>query len=297
MKLEFGTGSRFGNFTFSKAQLLVNHALYKGIRSFDTGYAYGNYKSQPLLARCLEKEIIKSRENISISTKTPCYSSEIVETAVEKSLDTFKSNYIDTLYLWGPNEKELENKEIFKKLKSFKSSGKIKKILINTHSLNLMKKISTGFYDEISGIMLDFNLLKQDRYSAIKTAKNNGLSIVAGTILCQGLLIDSSFKIILRSLSPFYLGRMILKKETRRFLKPSKKLRAYCNSNFDKEIRKKMPLSFVTNESLIDSIAIGMMSISSINNNVEVFKNPLDYSITKKVGQWALDNCQIMDLQ
>ena len=58
MKLEFGTGSRFSRFKLDKAKSLVNHALSKGIRRFDTGYTYGNYKSQPLLAKCLEKKIL-----------------------------------------------------------------------------------------------------------------------------------------------------------------------------------------------------------------------------------------------
>ena len=89
MKLEFGTGSRFSRFKLEKAKSLVNHALSKGIRRFDTGYTYGNYKSQPLLAKCLEKKILNSREDISISSKTPAYSPEIIEECVKNSLDIF----------------------------------------------------------------------------------------------------------------------------------------------------------------------------------------------------------------
>ena len=74
--------------------------------------------------------------------------------------------------------------------------------------------------------MLDYNLLQQDRYPYIKS-KKNGLSIIAGTVFCQGLLIESPTEIILRTLSPFYLCSMLFKKSTRRYIQPSKKLRSF----------------------------------------------------------------------
>ena len=104
-------------------------------------------------------------------------------------------------------------------------------------------------------------------------------------------------EIILRTLSPFYLGRLILKKQTRRYIKPSSKLRKYCKNKFDKEIQMKVPLSFIINNKLIDSVPIGMMSINSINKNVEVYKNPLDSKVTDQIGEWALNNCQIKDIK
>ncbi len=243
------------------------------------------------------KKILNSREDISISTKTPSYSPEIIEECVKNSLGIFKSNYLDKLYLWGPNEKDLENKKIFQTAKKLLDSGLIKEILINTHSLSLIKKISTGYYDEISGIMLDYNLLQQDRYPYMRKCKKNGLSIIAGTVFCQGLLIESPTEIILRTLSPFYLGRMILKKSSRRYILPSKKLRSFCQKNYTIDIQKKLPLSFIIDENLIDSIPIGMMSINSINKNIEVYNNKLDSKIIQKVSSWALKNCQIKDTE
>ena len=35
----------------------VEYALNKGINRFDTGFSYGNFKSQPLLAKCLKKKL------------------------------------------------------------------------------------------------------------------------------------------------------------------------------------------------------------------------------------------------
>ena len=89
MELEFGTGSRFGRFPYKKAQDLVNYALEKGITRFDTGFNYGKYKSQPLLAKCLRYSIKKKRSEISISTKCSAISPEYIEYCVNQSINTF----------------------------------------------------------------------------------------------------------------------------------------------------------------------------------------------------------------
>ena len=44
--------------------------------------------------------------------------------------------------------------------------------------------------------------------------KGNQIKVIAGTALCQGLLIQSRLGISMRTLSPFYIGRMYLKKST-----------------------------------------------------------------------------------
>ena len=56
MKLVFGTGSRFGKLRYHAAQRLIDTAIENKINSYDTGFTYGNFKSQPLLAKCLEKK-------------------------------------------------------------------------------------------------------------------------------------------------------------------------------------------------------------------------------------------------
>ena len=175
MKLEFGTGSRFGRLNFQHAKKIVDYALRSGITRFDTGYTYGKFKSQPLLANCLAKEIQNSRENLSISTKAPALSEEYIDYSIKKSIETFNCKYIDTFHLWGPSLNDLENKGILKKLQSNKQKGFIKKISINTHKLDIIKKISTGYYDEFESIMVDYNLLQQDRKKYLSKIKKISL--------------------------------------------------------------------------------------------------------------------------
>ena len=163
MKLEFGTGSRFGRLNFVNAKKIVDYAIKLGINRFDTGYTYGNFKSQPLLGKCLNNIILNSRESISLSTKGPAKSEDYIEYCINQSIEILGCKYIDNFHLWGPSLNDLENKNILKKLKFIKQKGLINKISVNTHELNLIKKISTGYFEEIEGIMVDYNLLQQDR--------------------------------------------------------------------------------------------------------------------------------------
>ena len=292
MKLEFGTGSRFGRLNFIHAKNIIDYALKLGINRFDTGYTYGNFKSQPLLGRCLKKEILDFRESLSLSTKCSAISEEYIEYCINKSIESLDCKFIDNFHLWGPTLNQLENKSILKKLKYLKQKGLINKISVNTHELKIIKKISTGYFEEIEGIMVDYNLLQQDRKKYLTRIKKNNLTIFAGTVLCQGLLIESIFKTYLRTFSPFYLGRAILQKDKRRFIYPAKKLRKYIKTNYE-DYFIKIPLSFIRNEGCVDYIPMGMLSFSSLNKNVEIIKNPVEKKITDKVSQWARKNCQI----
>ena len=292
MKLEFGTGSRFGRLNLTYAKKIIDYALKLGINRFDTGYTYGNFKSQPLLGICLKKEILDSRESLSLSTKAPAKSEEYLEYCINKSIESLGCKYIDNFHLWGPSKNQLENKNILKKLKYLKKKGLINKISVNTHELKIIKKISTGYFDEIEGVMVDYNLLQQDRKKYLSRIKKNNLSVFAGTVLCQGLLIESIFSTYFRTFSPFYLGRTILQKDKRRFIYPAKMLRKYIKTNY-KDSFKKIPLSFIRNEECVDYISMGMLSFSSLDQNIEIIKDPIEKKITDKVSQWAKKNCQI----
>lgn len=292
MELEFGVNSRFGRFPYKKASNIINYALENGIKRFDTGYSYGNGKSQPLLARCLASQIEKAREDISISTKCSAPNTEYIEYCIRKSIEIFKCGYIDNFHIWGPSMENLDKGEILHKLKCLKREGLVRLISVNTHQLPLIKKISNGSYQEIQGVLIDFNLLRQDRKKYIKNCKKNKIKVFAGTALGQGTLINSIPRIYLRTLSPFYLGRAIFSKDTKRYLKPSKKFRKYIKVNY-KYLKDKIPLSFVRHETSIDYVPIGMMSISSIDKNIEVFKNPIDLKVVRKISKWAVENCQI----
>ena len=306
MKIIFGTGSKFGFFNKKKAKRIVDYALKMGIRKFDTGVNYGQMKSQPLLGECLSKYLKNDRENFILSSKAGTHNSknfqklyksfnpDYIENMINKSIKDLKCFYLDTFYLHGPTLKEIETKGLLKKLKDLLKEGKIKNIGINTHDLDVMKKISSGDYEEINSIQIDFNLLQQDRSTIFNLCKINNINISAGTVLCQGLLLESPISSLINKRSLFYVSRMILKKNTRRFFSSAKIARKYIKDNFPNEFDS-IPLSFVLNNPSITSIPIGMLSEESINKNVRISQKTTSSKITENVGNWCLKNCQIID--
>ena len=61
------------------------------LRRFDTGVNYGNWKSQPLLGKCLNLHIKKNRAEFQISTKAGTH------TTFNKNHKNFEPNYIEEM--------------------------------------------------------------------------------------------------------------------------------------------------------------------------------------------------------
>ncbi len=299
LKIEFGTGSRFGRLSYFKASSLVSYAINKGIRKFDTGSNYGNWLSEPLLGECLKTFLKKNREDYIITSKAGTLSKnyqniknfnpEYIEDSIINSINNLKSGYLDNFYLHGPNLSEIKSKGLIKKLIHLKKRRLVKNIGVNTHDISLIEKISSGEIEEIDNILLDFNLVQQDRENAIKNCFKNNIKVVAGTALCQGLLIQSRLGITMRTLSPFYIGRMYFKKATYKHVNNANKVRKYLKKNYPL-LRKEAPLSFVLNSKLISSIPIGMLSKKSIDNNIAIVKNPVNKKITDEISKWCKKN-------
>tara|TARA_S200000501_G_C20836620_1_gene749670 strand:+ start:722 stop:1633 length:912 start_codon:yes stop_codon:yes gene_type:complete len=301
MKLEFGTGSAFARLSETKAYFLVNYALDLGINRFDTGVNYGNWKTQPLLGLVLKEHIKRNREKLIISSKAGTlkngyknFTPDYIEDMVNKSISDMQCKYLDKFYLHGPTLRELETKGLLKKLISLVKKGKIKRFGVNTHKLLDMKKISTGIYEEMSLLLIDYNLLQQDRGIIFDNCRKNNIEIGGGNSLCQGSLLQSPLGSFFRNRNLFYLLRFILKKSSKRFLNPAKNYRTFAKTNFPKEY-KNIPLSFVLHNSSIKTIPIGMLSKSSIEKNINIAKNITSKETTTKVGDWCLLNCQIFD--
>ena len=301
MKIEFGTGSSFARLSKKKAYFLVNHAIDLGISRFDTGVNYGNWKSQPLLGLVLREHIKNNRENLIISSKAGTHSfvsknfaPDYIEYMINKSISDMQCKYLDKFYLHDPNLKEIETVGLLRKLTNLVIKGKIKRFGVNTHNLKVMDKISKGIYQDISLLMIDYNLLQQNRSKIFENCKKNNIEITAGTSLCQGLLLQSPLESFCRSRNFFYLLRFILKKSTNKYLHKAKIYRKFAKNNFPKEFRN-IPLSFVLNNPFIKTIPIGMLSKSSIEKNINIVNNTMPQEYTTNIGEWCLLNCQIYD--
>ena len=146
----------------------------------------------------------------------------------------------------------------------------------------------------MSLLLIDYNLLQQDRGIIFDNCKKNNIEISGGNSLCQGSLLRSPLESFIRNRNFFYLLRFILKKSSKRYLLPAKNYRKFAKTNFPKEY-KNIPLSFVLRNSSIKTIPIGMLSKSSIEKNINIAKHITPKKLTTKVGEWCFLNCQIFD--
>jgi aryl-alcohol dehydrogenase-like predicted oxidoreductase len=293
--LVFGTGGRFGRLSGTLATRLVFFAIDHGIRSFDTGYEYSSRRSQPLLfdiLRSCNNDLLNSFE---ISTKFPAPQAPGHLTAyVNRSLAQLsRRDYLDTIFLWGPALTDLQNDFLFSELSALKRSGKILGWGVNTHCINVMSGILTGSYPmPVEHILLDYNMLQQDRGPLIKNFCMNGVKVWAGTVLCQGFLTQSLASMFLRTRSISYLMRALLQPSTRRLLKPARILREYLNTCYSHESAS-FPLAFVAANPSVSKIPVGMLSTSSILSNLSVLHNPPDINLIRDASEWAFCHCNV----
>jgi len=211
---------------------------------------------------------------------------------IEKSISDLNCDYIDKFYLHGPTIKQIETHGLLNKLNQLVSQGKVRKFGVNSHNLKILQKISLGFYEGLDLLLIDYNLLQQNRSLIFENCKKNNIEISAGTSLCQGLLIQSPLSSFLRSKNFFNFCRTFLKKSSRKYIYPAKKTRDYLKSRYPNDYQS-IPLSSILNNRNIKTIPIGMQSKSSIERNIYIARNPSAKELTIEAEKWCLKYCQI----
>ena len=150
-------------------------------------------------------------------------------------------------------------------LLSFRNSGFIRSIGINTHDTAVMNAIIGSPLGSITNsIMLDFNILQQDRVSLISTFEKAGISVWAGTALCQGFLSQSLLQMLLRTRSLSYLARALFNPSTRDLRAKSSEVRPILQQFPSYYDQSSLP---VMRHGSIHEVPIGMLSKSSIVKN------------------------------
>tara|TARA_A100001388_G_scaffold269400_1_gene245631 strand:- start:1017 stop:1928 length:912 start_codon:yes stop_codon:yes gene_type:complete len=298
MKLEFGTGARFAKLNKIYAEDLINFAIDSGIKSFDCGVNYGNWQSQPFLGTLLKRFLMDKRSDFEISSKAGTHSKGLthqkifeanyIEEMIIKSIKDLNCFFLDHFFLHGPTQEDLNSPELINKLIFLKEKGLIKNIGINTHDIDVMRFINKSLSKDIDSVLIDYNLIQNDREDVINEFYSNRILVKVGTALCQGLLINSPTEIVKRSLSAFYAARLIFSKNTSKFIMPARNIRKYIRENHWDQ-RNEIPLSFVLNNKNVFKIPIGMLSRESIIKNLQIDKNPISEDITNSVLNWILN--------
>lgn len=213
----FGCASVWGKsmITDEQAKNIFEEAYNLGIRYFDTGYSYGCAEER--IGKVLQSSNIVKRENIIISTKfgtkkvgnkyvhdfTPKWMTHSVKT----SLKRMGIDYVDLLLVHGPQVSDLTD-EYLATMRKLKKQRIVRAIGINTFDTEVIEFVcATKCFDFI---MLDYNILRQDREELIKKLYDNKIGVIAGAPLAESLYSNRIFKI--KSVKDiWYLARAFVK--------------------------------------------------------------------------------------
>lgn len=298
-ELGYGAAALFGKDVLGKqgisedqAYALISTAISEGVTFFDTGINYGYAEER--LGRCVSEAIkngLVKREDLVIETK--CgetinkdgsygdinWSPDWIKKSVEISLERLQVDYIDLLAIHG----ECEKKDIDPLIKTFEELKRQKIIRAygaNTFDTTFIKfVIDNKLFDYV---MLDYNIMKQDREPLIEELNRTGIGVIAGSALGEALFSKRILRIKNRN-DLWYLARAFVrfrglmnKSKDFRFLTEQKDLTA-----------NQLALRYVIDNEMIASACFNTTSIDHLKENLKAAEITLPVSVRNEIKKRA----------
>ncbi len=223
----FGAAALFGKDVFGKqgiseeqAYNLISTAIKKGVTFFDTGINYGYAEER--LGRCVSQAIgehITRREDLVIETKcgetinsdgsygSYDWSPDWIKQSLEISMKRLNLEYVDLLAIHGECEKKFVD-PLIKTFQDMKSQKLIRAFGVNTFNTDFIKWVSEERCFDY--VMLDYNILRQDREALINKLASSGTGVIAGSALGESLYSKKIFRVKNRN-DFWYLVRAIVR--------------------------------------------------------------------------------------
>lgn len=194
-------GGMWGNQSDDDSIAALHHALDRGVNIIDTAAAYGDGRSERVIAKALEGR----RDKVFVVTKTPPvpgswppmphervedrYPEDHLRADLEKRLQNLRTDCIDVLLLhvwsraWNRDPKPLEI------LGKFKQEGKIRAFGISTpdHDQDQLNALIQG--RQIDVVQLVYNLFEQQPAAeTLPLARENGVAVMGRLVFDEGSL-------------------------------------------------------------------------------------------------------------
>lgn len=282
----FGCASAYARDLISddKAVELFKTAYDLGINFFDTGHSYG--RAEERIGLSLKQIPYIKREDVIISTKFGTrvggenghfhdVSTDWIKKSVELSLNRMGIDYIDVLYLHNTQDEDLHNEEMFNCLDDLKRQGIIRATGSNTFHSNQIQEISDNRLFDV--VMLDYNIVKKDREPLIESLYNNGIGVVAGQALAEGVFLNEIYKV--REIKDlWYLARTFGRKSSRKLFFDSRRYK-FLNKLKDNLDGSQVALKYVVDNKYVASASFGTCSFDHLKKNVEA----LDLDVPKDI--------------
>lgn len=187
--LDYGINNFGGQPLRKKSLEMLNFAYEKGIRIFDTAYAYG--EAEEILGEFSQGRNLDGK--IRVITKTKGEAGDIIAANLKESLSRLKSNYVDGCLLHAPEL--IRDDKIVGALVGLKEQGLVKNIGVSVYEK--AEAIYAAKLKEVDYIQVPYNIFNQrlDGVDFFQIAKKNGKTVFARSVFLQGLFLMPEEKI------------------------------------------------------------------------------------------------------
>jgi len=182
-------GMRLPEISGSDAKRTILSAFDHGINFFETGWEYGEGRSERLIGQTLKNK----RDKVILANKSTAYhqGSDEIERDLHRSLRNEQTEYFDIYSFWGVNTRDSFQKaahpECIDFLLKAKEEGKIQATGITTHA---PPDEIIEFADKIplDCVTLKYNILTPRMEKAINALRQKNISIVIMSPLAGGMI-------------------------------------------------------------------------------------------------------------
>lgn len=297
-EIGYGAAALFGKDVLGKqgisedtAYELVSTAIRHGINFFDTGINYGYAEKR--LGRCIEKAIRGGirRENLVIETKfaekinsdgsygDADWSPEWLNESIHISLNRLKLEYIDLYAMHGGGIEDCSDK-LIAAFQSLKSQGLIRAYGINTFDTDVIEWVAKE--KNFDFVMLDYNIMRQNREPLIEKLNEAGIGVIAGSALGESLYSKNIYKVKSRN-DLWYLARAVVR--FRGLMKKSKDFRFLTKQ--DGYTANQLALRYVLDNDRISSAVFGTIDPDHLEENIKAESISMPEKIKKEIKKRA----------
>ena len=213
------------------------------------------------------------------------WSSDWIKRSLEISLNRLQINYIDLYAMHGECDKK-EVPRIISVFEDMKSQGLIRAYGVNTFNTEFIEWVAKEKCFEY--VMLDYNIMRQDREPIIELMTDAGIAVVAGMALGQSLYSKKIFRIRNRN-DLWYMARALV--NFRRQLQESKKYKFLTEQ--EGMTANQLALRYVLDNERISSAVFSTINIGHLRENVSAIDIVIPQELRHKIqkssrGNWAV---------